>query len=592
MLHWGKEVVITLFSSEFFIFSIGTLSYNFAMKIYRKILPYKKTLVSMNENSEKHHAMFCLVRAFEKIQITQKGHALPLVYDMHTETVAKHLSKFVLYQDNAMLDVAKVINTAVKTRIEEYEEAPSDKPISMLLTGPPGLGKNFCIKVLKEMFRMKEEHPLAYIEYTQFSVLQEQLEAAISYYKSRPQEERDGLLQPHIILILFNEMDKAEEGLLNELMCLLSNGCLQNERGQMDQTPKSIRLIICFTANFGSHSILSNGFNKPFQHYNDLKVLVKNEMRDKGYSHCDISRLGTIIPFFPPNKEQLQILLAHKFYEILIVRRNRFTDIYGLVDFEDIDVYRFINAFIENNQHNVYSIKGMMNAFDFEISTLFSRTANQFSLEIDINNKLPLEEAPKLIYGSIPYCNDIQTVLGQNTYFMNAFKNLEYERRLAKRIDSQSSIQFLTIAHPLVEKVSISIIPLETNVVIGLDQDQKKVALANMRKRRAERYDNVMKRKMDSFNQAIDDVPPIKKGKYNHKDNASGDGGGGSSNVKGNVTTSNIVTNSGVPKKECSKCHLLLDEKKFKVSVKKKNKDNFVKEYKYLRSYCNSCRNQ
>jgi hypothetical protein len=442
-----------------------------------------------DEEEEEDAAFDCMEKAKVNLRHTQKCQTPPLVYDIPLNTLSTHLSKYVLHQDYAMYDVAKVVCTSVDMGVESEYSDDSNKPTSLLLTGPTGLGKNLTVRVLKQLFRMNTDHSVGYIEYrfglmnreTQFSILTgsrticggvslssqsdslyDKLKQATSYYKSHHQEERNGVPQPHIILILFDEIDKADKRVFELLNCFLSDGCFPNELGQIYRTPKSIRLIICCTANFGTEAILSKGFNIPLEHYDDLKVLVKKEMSDKDYSHCDISRLGTIVPFFPPTKKQLYVILAHKFLEILF-RRDRFIEMYGLVKYEDKDVYCFIKAFVENNEHNICSIKDIVNAFDTEISTLFSHTYDLFCRQKD--NELPLREQPKLIYGSLPYSDDIHVVLKQSTLLKNAVSNLEYERRLAKRINNKCPIQFLTITHPQVKNVSITIVPLQTNVI-------------------------------------------------------------------------------------------------------------------------------
>jgi hypothetical protein len=619
-----------------------------------------------DENSvlkEKKDAIYCMGKALDQIALIQKSETLPLplVCDMGRDDIATYLSKDVMFQDRALFDVAKDVSNAVNmedTKWEETHRSNIVKPITMLLTGPSGLGKNLSVQVLKELFRMNTDYPFAYIEYrlgvfnheTQFSIftgnstisvnrslldhsdsLYDKLKEATSSYKSHPQVERNGVPQPHIILILFDEIDKADKGILNALNSLLCEGRFHNERGQLYHTPRSIQIIICFTANFGSSAILSNGFNIPSLHYDDLKTLVKKEMNEKGYAKCDISRIGTIIPFFPPNEKQLEIILACIFFKIL-ARRGCLNEIYGTPDYGDTDVHRFIKAFIENNVHNIHSIYDIMRAFDSEISTLFADTFKVFSLQID---KKKLQEPPQLIYGSIPYCDDIQTALGQNVYFKNVFENIEYEGRLTKRIHSQSPIQFLTITHPLVTKISITILPLQTNAIKELYLEKKEALvndniLSDIRDMKNELFEkfnqmenelNLIKEKIDTLhidnnvkkmlhkfdNTTVDnsdkpkilkrkkvsnqakDPQPSKRGKYDHK---KGDGNDDEKRTKFNQcdtagSIDSLVTNPDESKKICAKCHLLLDKKKFSAIIKKKNK-----EYTVSRSCCNSCRNK
>jgi hypothetical protein len=424
----------------------------------------------------------------------------PLVYDISLINIEKYLSTYVMYQTNAMYDVAKLIKTTIE-RVFDYQFKIHNKPCVLLLTGPTGLGKNLCVTTLKYLFRMHIDNKLAYIEYrfgvmdhnAQFSVLTgtpssirlideneslyDKLMEASLFYEGKEQEERDGILQPHIILILFDEIDKANKSVLNAINSLLSDGCFPNARGQMYRLPKTTRLIICFTSNFGSDTIEKYKHLNLTNYYENIKIDIKKEMIRKGYPGCDISRLGTIIPFFPPTREELRIILINKFFDILM-RRDKFIDKYGVVKYTDKSLVNFIDSFIISNHHEnsfALSIKDMTILLDVELSCLFSMTNELFYESIDKKSiKLPLDEPPTMIFDTISH-EDID----KNEYFRRVEKNIEFSRRLNKVINSKSNVHFLTVTHPLVEQTSIYIVTSQSSSLMDQMNEEEEEETSN-----------------------------------------------------------------------------------------------------------------
>ena len=168
----------------------------------------------------------------------------------HLLKLEKHLSKFVIGQEEAI--------TAISKSIRRNRSGVSDgkRPIgSFVFLGPTGVGKTETARILAREFYASED-ALVKIDMSEFAekhTVSRLVGAPAGYvgYEEGGQLTDKIRRQPYS-LVLFDEIEKAHPEVFNILLQILEDGCLSDAKGRkIDFT----NTIIIMTSNIGAEKL-------------------------------------------------------------------------------------------------------------------------------------------------------------------------------------------------------------------------------------------------------------------------------------------------------------------------------------------------
>ena len=227
-------------------------------------------------------------------------------YSNEAIDLEKNLLKSVIGQDDAV----KAINEAVMFSFSGLSD--STKPIgSFLFLGSTGLGKTHTAKMIaKNLF--ERENNLIQLDMSEFSEktsITRLIGASPGYvgYEEGAQLIERVKRNPYCVII-FDEIEKAHEDVLNLLLQILEEGKLT---GNMGQSADFSNAIIVMTSNIGQElyqKTNSVGFISQESTAEDLKKSILNSAK-KHFKLELLNRIGSIIPYNQLRLEDLRAIL-------------------------------------------------------------------------------------------------------------------------------------------------------------------------------------------------------------------------------------------------------------------------------------------
>lgn len=418
------------------------------------------------------------IKKAQEIRKKEKEMVRITIYEMNYREVAEYLSNRILYQDSAVNDISLTIFGAMNHILGERDE---NKPFSMLFSGASGVGKTQTVKELAYLFEMGEgqRHSIAFIEYRlggmddkmQVSVMTgaspgyvgyneteclfDKLVKASNHYKNQKPSNPEW---PFVILILFDELDKADKKIMNPLNSLLSDGVIFGPRGSKYKVPRNTRLLICFTSNFGADQMFTK--NATYQDYYYGASWILDDLRVKGFPICDQSRLGKIIPFFPPTNEQLMVILVKRFYDNL-AKKDAFAAKYGAADIEDDTLYRFLTSLTQHCNGN-RGVREACDTLDREMAALSSKGLLHFNEQFKNvpHLVLPLNPRAKIDFETVA-CGDGTTkeeLQIRDPNLTLALNDRFSIQAIEARIKEKSPIEYFALNHPQINQPTINVL--------------------------------------------------------------------------------------------------------------------------------------
>lgn len=202
-------------------------------------------------------------------------------------SLEKHLSKFVIGQDDAVSAVAKAI------RRNRSGIADGRRPIgSFIFLGPTGVGKTELAKVLaRELFLT--EQALVKIDMSEFGerhTVARLIGAPAGYvgYEDGNQLTDRIRRQPYSV-VLFDEIEKAHPEIFNVLLQILEDGYLTDAKGRrVDFT----NTVVIMTSNIGAASLQKEaalGFRAGSSR--ELDDLERMHEENEGHVHDELKRM-------------------------------------------------------------------------------------------------------------------------------------------------------------------------------------------------------------------------------------------------------------------------------------------------------------
>jgi hypothetical protein len=416
------------------------------------------------------------------------------VYNMSVDYIAKYLSCRILYQDYAMDDIATTIDNAIQSVF--IDDQQDNKPFVVLLTGESGIGKTQSVKEAMYLLNMGEGQPNSkafisyrfgrivhasdvnfltgaspgYTGYGQTECLYDKLVEASKHYEKIEQPiGDDGNVKPHLILLFFDELDKADKNVMKTLNSLLSDGSFIGPTGKNYTIPRTTRLLVFFTANFGDKELLSRNATMENDYFR-APSWIELELEALEYRECDISRMGKIIPFFVPPQKEILVILVRRFYSNLL-KKDAFALKFGSASITDEILYQFIISMSEKHP-NSRGIKKICEALDSAMTSMSTRSFRHFDNEMkkikntNIQPGLPLNPPANFVYEKVPYNENLSKELGSDP-LLSIFIDDRFSLKVIKTcLKEKNAIELFGLNHPTIERPSFSILaPIVQNNV-------------------------------------------------------------------------------------------------------------------------------
>jgi hypothetical protein len=409
------------------------------------------------------------------------------------DSIFKHLTSNILFQDDAMRDMARVVAMVMKDlayynefeaqHMEEEKGAPCDRDeedktrliTPLLLSGPDSTGKVSSVDHLVKLFDMQEggANEKAYIQcdmedhvkdlyYDMCESIYTQFCDALTHYD---QPEAEGAKNV-IVILVENAQDARCESLLSikDFMeqGFITNGSMEEALERKEQgleqgefklmfVPAYVRVLIIFTANFASKHMKPSGTDGRFLIYDRLKELIEEE-HCKSQGKLMALLMAERMPFIPLSKRNMHQLLLTRFDKYL--NFSIFCDRFGTPTTND--PLKIIELMLINHQDdgNCYTA---LHKLEIGMRAFTQSAYDHFISELS-RTQTTLSPPASFVCEYIPYDEGLNERMMSKPLFKYALSTPKNKRSYEAIIWTKSGIGIFTMEHPSVKNPCIRIV--------------------------------------------------------------------------------------------------------------------------------------
>ena len=297
---------------------VAEIRYGKIPEIEKKVLAEKKKL---DEIQSKDAILKEEVTEEDIAKVVSRWTNIPVQKILENEAqklvnMEQNIGKRVVGQEEAVTAVANAIRRS-RSGIGENK-----KPIgSFIFLGPTGVGKTELAKALAE-FLFNDEQSMIRVdmgEYMEAHSVAKLIGSPPGYvgYEEGGQLTEIVRRKPYSV-ILFDEIEKANQKVFNVMLQILDEGHLTDAKGRKINFKNT---VIIMTSNIGSEIIYKNGLG--FREQKENEVIAEEEMRQKVLSTLRenfkpefLNRMDEIIIFHPINNDMLRQIVELQLLQI------------------------------------------------------------------------------------------------------------------------------------------------------------------------------------------------------------------------------------------------------------------------------------
>lgn len=232
--------------------------------------------------------------------------------------IGKKIKKRIIGQEEAIAIVEKSLKRGT------FKLKQQDRPIgAFLFLGPTGVGKTEMAKVISEEFFGSNKNivKLDMSEFMESSSVSKLIGAPPGYigYDDNKNLVNTIRKKPYCV-VLFDEIEKANNDVLNILLQILDEGRLTNSNGV---SAKFHETFVILTSNIGADLMNKRGnIGFSFEQYKYKKEDIISEVK-KRFRPELINRLDEIIVFNHLNKENIYEILEKQLKELKLIMKQK-----------------------------------------------------------------------------------------------------------------------------------------------------------------------------------------------------------------------------------------------------------------------------
>ena len=355
---------------------------------------------------------------------------------MTSDEIYRYLSHQIRNHPENLLDIAHIL-----AQVNHSIQKATNRLIKMVFCGSSGIGKTELIRHIAILFGMQEggEYEKCHIRIDFATCLEkghaniitgpgpgyigceepclvdnliDALEFITMKDAAQQREEEEAVLpnkttrhRVKVIMLEINEMDKGSPSIFTALNRFLDTGSVSSHRGRHFVLPPDVFLVMCACSNFASDyfcSLPSTTHRVTHDRIEARKKIIE-AMSEKGLQEWDIVRLGTLIPFFPIQRNDAREIMLFKLREFIAQKGLYVDHIKMSMSMSEAAQELFIDHLMDNMYTETSGIRHIFYCMKNELTNNLTTQREFLERHIDSSIPVPLAQRPSLHFQCIEY---------------------------------------------------------------------------------------------------------------------------------------------------------------------------------------------